>query len=390
MNDAQVKKVLQETVNFVHNTPMGLQNFRKNKEFELAVSRIDGSVPFKGASGTETYLTSNSKEDQLRDHLSRFTGIVLLKVGKDDRAHEVVVPNASDLHRILGCFAADEQPLVMRLLLEEFAEKGRKCHATVTTFLLTFFAVLLAEDRDHFKRLMAELWSVDEVRTLLQTSYVWSNPNKYLRQATIQMTPFDGEVPERWKRLVLPSLRTGQAQVKPEEEKYYDAPGSPVKAEAVKIDADEKKALKAFHRLMGADAPGPSGLHAMDVKEERPPKRPHPNDRLGSTAAKRRCQGLPTAALQPVARKASQPPLEGPLADRKLSDVDGIDEFVAKRLMEKKGFDLLSLFGQLLVVKLCRMAFVKWLMNTVAIGPEDAERCYKCLREYADKNVSGT
>lgn len=179
------------------------------------------------------------------------------------------------------------------------------------------------------------LWSVDEVRTLLQTSYVWSNPNKYLRQATIQMTPFDGEVPERWKRLVLPSLRTGQAQVKPEEEKYYDAPGSPVKAEAVKIDADEKKALKAFHRLMGADAPGPSGLHAMDVKEERPPKRPHPNDRLGSTAAKRRCQGLPTAALQPVARKASQPPLEGPLADRKLSDVDGIDEFVAKRLMEK-------------------------------------------------------
>lgn len=54
MNDDQVKHVIQQTVNFVHNTPMGLQNFRKNKEFEHAVARIDGTVPFKGASGTVT------------------------------------------------------------------------------------------------------------------------------------------------------------------------------------------------------------------------------------------------------------------------------------------------------------------------------------------------
>jgi hypothetical protein len=40
-------------------------------------------------------------------------------------------------------------------------------------------------------------------------------------------------------------------------------------------------------------------------------------------------------------------------------------------------------------MKLSRMAFVKWLLTTVAIGQEDAERCYKCLREYADKNVLG-
>lgn len=149
----------------------------------------------------------------------------------------------------------------------------------------------------------------------------------------MEMPPFDGEVPERWKRLTLPSLRAGQDHVKQEDEEFYDAPGSPVKTEAV--GSDDKKVDKAFQRLMAADAPESSGAYAMDVKESKPQKRPHANDRLQSTAAKRRYLEQAAVASQPVATKASKPSLEGPLADRKLSDVDGIDDFMVKRMLEK-------------------------------------------------------
>jgi hypothetical protein len=171
------------------------------------------------------------------------------------------------------------------------------------------------------------------VRGILLSGQAWSNPTKYLQQATIEMPLFDGEAPERWTQLVLPSLRPGQVHIKPEEEEYFDAPTTPDKA--APVDTDDKKVEDAFRRLVAADAPGPSGLHAVDVKEQKPQKRMHPNDRHQPAAAKRRCHGPATVARHPVTAKLSKPPLEGPLADRKLSDVDGIDEFIAKRLMEK-------------------------------------------------------
>ncbi|KAH7715605.1 barrier-to-autointegration factor A-like protein [Aphelenchoides avenae] len=77
-----------------------------------------------------------------------------------------------------------------------------------------------------------------------------------------------------------------------------------------------------------------------------------------------------------------------PLGEKQLTDVDGIDEFIAKRLAAK-GWDLQSLLGQLLVMKMKRKDFVAELMQTVAISPADSEKCFACLREYAVKQIVG-
>lgn len=100
-------------------------------------------------------LPACEEDEDLRKHFLRHRSIVLLKVGKEDAARAIVAPSPTEFHSILCCYGAEHRPLVLRLLLEEFVLKSKKCHAMLSAFLLVFFAVLFSEDRDDFKRLLA-------------------------------------------------------------------------------------------------------------------------------------------------------------------------------------------------------------------------------------------
>lgn len=104
-------------------------------------------------------LSAPEDDEKLHEDLGLFSGIDIFKVGKGDSAQAIVAPDARQFHRILRYYHAEHRkhrPVVLRLLLEEFACKSMKCHAMVTAFLLVFVAVLFSEDEADFKRLMAE------------------------------------------------------------------------------------------------------------------------------------------------------------------------------------------------------------------------------------------